>query len=174
MARRQKRNLERGPIFAPTDLCINTRLGPRESTVRRLALQQAIPLTFLPFRWYCEPGYEKFRGTEEGIINSRLYSEKAYVLARGFVRRALEIPLGGLEEEIKSFYYTHGRLRKVLEESRSLIEKCKQDPNPSKETLEKEGTVEVAISRLTTGGIILLERTLSKLQGLLDAHESKS
>ena len=68
-------------------------------------------------RWYCEPAYEKLRGTEEGAVNrwvpylprlfnhnpvtdrpshrSRLYSEKAFVLSRNFVRRALEIPLGG-------------------------------------------------------------------------------
>lgn len=124
--------------------------------------------------WYCEPGYEKLRGTEEGTTSSRLYSEKAYVLSRGFVRRALEIPLGGFEEDVKSFYYSHGRLHKVLEDSRALIQKSQQDPNASQEHLEKDGTVDVAVPRLTTGGIIMLERTLNKLQAFLDAHESKN
>jgi ubiquitin-conjugating enzyme E2 O len=108
------------------------------------------------------------------MINSRLYSEKAYVLARGFVRRALEIPLGGLEEEIKWFYHTHGRLVKVLRESRALIEKSRQEPIPSKEVLEKDRAMDVANPRLTIGGIILLERTLGKLQSLLDAHTSQA
>ncbi|KAJ3573658.1 hypothetical protein NP233_g2277 [Leucocoprinus birnbaumii] len=124
--------------------------------------------------WYCEPGYEKLRGTEEGATNSRLYSEKAYVLSRGFVRRALEIPLGGFEEEIKSFYFTHGRLRKILEDSRALIENSRKDPNPSNEQVEKDGTADLAIPRLTTGGIIMLERTLNKLQSFLDEHESRN
>ncbi|KXN83875.1 putative ubiquitin-conjugating enzyme E2 23 [Leucoagaricus sp. SymC.cos] len=158
---------------------LGTWQGDRNETwsAQRSSLLQAFVsiqgLVLVKEPWFCEPGYEKLRGTEEGTINSRLYSEKAYVLARGFVRRALEIPLGGLEEEIKLFYYGQGRLRKVLDESMALIEKSKRDPNPSKEELEVEGSADVAISRLTTGGIILLERTLNKLQGFLDAHTSK-
>lgn len=121
-------------------------------------------------RWFCEPGYEKLRGTEEGAINSRLYSEKAYVLSRGFVRRALEIPPGSLEEEISWLYYKHRRLQKVLSDSRRLVDKSKQNPNPSKDELEIDGMTDVAVPRLTVGGIITLERTLGKLQGLLDTH----
>ena len=119
-------------------------------------------------RWYCEPGYERLRGTEEGLINSRLYSEKAYVLSRGFVRRALEISPGGLEEEIKIFYYGAGRLRKLIEKSRVLIEKSRRDPNPSREQLQRDGTADVAIPSLSLGGIIMLERNLNILQRLLD------
>ena len=47
------------------------------------------------------------------------------MLSRGFVRRALEIPLGGLEVEIGWFYYTNGKLKKVLDDARALIEKSK-------------------------------------------------
>ena len=58
--------------------------------------------------------------------HSRLYSEKAYVLSRGFVRRALEIPLGGLERELHWFYYTNGKLKKVLDDARALIAKSQK------------------------------------------------
>ncbi|EKM83554.1 hypothetical protein AGABI1DRAFT_117056 [Agaricus bisporus var. burnettii JB137-S8] len=124
--------------------------------------------------WFCEPGYEKLRGTEEGIINSRLYSEKAYVLSRGFIRRALELSPGSLESELTWLYYTQGRLQKVLNDSRTLVDTSRKNPNPSKEELEMDCTMDIAVPRLTVGGIITLERTLGKLQGLLDSYLLKN
>lgn len=122
-------------------------------------------------RWFCEPAYDKLRGTEEGIINSRLYNEKAYVLSRGFVRRALEIPLGSLESEISWLYHRHGRLAKVLCDARALVEKSRgeapQEPSPSAAGGDHDR--ELAVPRLTTGGIITLERTLAKLEALQQA-----
>jgi len=115
--------------------------------------------------WFCEPAYEKLRGTEEGIVNSRLYSEKAYVLSRGFVRRALEVPLGDLEKEIKWLYYTNGRLKKVLSSARALIEKSKTKAEVT------EADADLAVPRLTAGGVITLERTLTKLQSIAEAQQ---
>ncbi|GAW04426.1 ubiquitin-conjugating enzyme3 like-protein [Lentinula edodes] len=70
----------------------------RSSLLQALVSIQGLVLVQEP--WFCEPAYEKLRGTEEGTVNSRLYSEKAYVLSRNFVRRTLETPFGGLEMEI--------------------------------------------------------------------------
>jgi len=114
------------------------------------------------FRWFCEPAYEKLRGTEEGTVNSRLYSEKAYVLSRGFVRRALEIPLGGLESEIAHLFYRKKRLHKVVQDAKRLIQKSKDGLEI---TLEDQ---DIAVPRLTAGGIIALERTLNRLCSCLD------
>ena len=86
------------------------------------------------------------------------------MLSRGFVRRALEIPLGGLEAELNWFYYANGKLKKVLDDARALIEKSRA----SKESTDADR--ELAVPRLSGGGIITLERTLAKLQALLDAH----
>ncbi|KAF5375118.1 hypothetical protein D9758_000439 [Tetrapyrgos nigripes] len=117
--------------------------------------------------WFCEPAYEKLRGTKEGAINSRLYSEKAYVLSRNFVFRALNIPLGGLESEIEWIYFTNRKLEKVVSNAKTLIQKSRDAP--SSVTMEDEQEA-AAVPRLTAGGIITLERTLTKLQGLLDTH----
>lgn len=87
------------------------------------------------------------------------------MLSRGFVRRALEIPLGGLEAEMNWFYFTSGKLRKVLDDAKTLIEKSQQS-----EELETEVDRERAVPRLSGGGIIALQRTLGKLQALSDAH----
>jgi ubiquitin-conjugating enzyme E2 O len=117
--------------------------------------------------WFCEPAYDKLRGTEEGIINSRLYNEKAYVLSRGFVRRALEIPLGSLESEINWLYHKHGRLSKVLGEARALVEKSRgETPQEASAASGGDRDREPAVPRLTAGGIITLERTLAKLEAL--------
>jgi ubiquitin-conjugating enzyme E2 O len=133
--------------------------------------------------WFCEPAYDKLRGTEEGIINSRLYNEKAYVLSRGFVRRALEIPLGSLESEISWLYHRHGRLAKVLCDARALVEKSRGESSSHQEPSSASAAAvaaaagdqpggggdrdrEPAVPRLTAGGIITLERTLAKLEAL--------
>ncbi|KAI0722317.1 hypothetical protein C8T65DRAFT_628933 [Cerioporus squamosus] len=134
----------------------------RSSLLQAFVSIQGLVLVKEP--WFCEPAYEKLRGTEDGMVNSRLYNEKAFVLSRGFVRRALEIPLGGLEAELYWFYYTKGKLKKVVDDARALIEKSKTTEE------DTDADRELAVPRLTGGGIITLERTLAKLQALLDAH----
>lgn len=99
---------------------------------------------------------------------SRLYNEKAYVLSRGFVRRALEIPLGGLESEIRWLYYEHHQLEKVLRDAKVLIEKSKTTPDGV--GVDQE----LAVPRLTAGGILTLERILGKLQLFFNASHSSS
>ncbi|KAH9082216.1 hypothetical protein EDB83DRAFT_2503321 [Lactarius deliciosus] len=127
----------------------------RSSLLQALVSIQGLVLVKEP--WFCEPAYDKLRGTEEGIINSRLYNEKAYVLSRGFVRRALEVPLGSLESEIEWLYRKQGRLAKGPSASSSA------------DADEGDRDSEPAVPRLTTGGIITLERTLVKLEALQQA-----
>ena len=77
----------------------------------------------------------------------------------------MEISLGGLDEIIKDIYYTHGRLEKVVESTRSLIEK-------SKVTKDGEEDDDLAVPRLSAGGIIAISRTLEKLEGHLSAYKA--
>jgi ubiquitin-conjugating enzyme E2 O len=132
----------------------------RSSLLQAFVSIQGLVLVKEP--WFCEPAYERLRGTEEGTVNSRLYSEKAYVLSRGFVRRALEIPLGGLETEIAHLFYGKKRLHKVVQDAQRLIQKSRESLEV---TLEDQ---DIAVPRLTAGGIIALERTLNRLCGWLD------
>lgn len=80
------------------------------------------------------------------------------------MRRALELPPGSLETELKWLYFTNGRLKKILDDARALIAKSKS------QTEDSEANKELAVPRLTGGGIITLERTLTKLQVIYDAH----
>ncbi|KAJ4485954.1 hypothetical protein J3R30DRAFT_3443035 [Lentinula aciculospora] len=136
----------------------------RSSLLQALVSIQGLVLVREP--WFCEPAYEKLRGTEEGTVNSRLYSEKAYVLSRNFVRRTLEAPFGGLDTEINWLYFTNHLLEKVLRDSRALINASRLQS--TEEQMEEQ--MEQYIIRLSTGGMIALERTLTALQNLLDAH----
>ncbi|KAI5120830.1 hypothetical protein M0805_007017 [Coniferiporia weirii] len=130
----------------------------RSSLLQAFVSIQGLVLVKEP--WFCEPAYEKWRGTDEGKVNSRLYNEKAYVLSRGFVRRALEIPLGSLQDVIEDVYLRRGKLTKVIKVSRDLIAR-------SKATNESEDDSDLAVPRLTDGGIIPLTRTLDKLESIL-------
>ena len=85
-------------------------------------------------------------------------------MSRGFVRRALEVPLGGLESEFHWMYYTNKRLEKVVHDAHTLIER-------SKSSDQSDVDHDAAVPRLTGGGIITLERTLGKLKNLL--HPSR-
>ncbi|KAJ7275196.1 hypothetical protein B0H12DRAFT_1227721 [Mycena haematopus] len=133
----------------------------RSSLLQAFVSIQGLVLVKEP--WFCEPAYEKLRGTEEGIVNSRLYNEKAYVLSRGFVRRALELPPGGLETEIEWLYHRSGRLDKVINDAQKLIEKSK---NTAADGFDSEEDRELAVPRLSAGGILTLNRTLVRLISL--------
>jgi len=111
--------------------------------------------------YFCEPAFEKFRGTEEGIVNSRLYNEKAYVLSRGFISRALELRLADLESEIDWIYFSDGKLDKVLQHSEALIGRSGAVSADS-----DDESYDLAVPRLTAGGIISLRRVLGRLQSL--------
>lgn len=172
LGRRQERILESLAIITPASPRLHPGSCPGQRTVSPTATLVQMYLMYVEltiihvFRWFCEPAYDKLRGTEEGIVNSRLYNEKAYVLSRGFVRRALEIPLGSLEAEITWLYRKENRLDKVLGDARALIDKSRAGAEDTGADKDR------AVPRLTAGGIITLERTLAKLEGLKGASSS--
>ena len=111
--------------------------------------------------YHCEPAFAKLEGTREGRVNSRLYSEKAYVLSRSFVRTALDRPPVGLEKEIKYLYFDRGRLASVIAHARRLIEKGEAAAAEGKDELEDDENEEMwnadAMGSLTMGAIITLK-----------------
>jgi ubiquitin-conjugating enzyme E2 O len=132
----------------------------RSSLLQALVSIQGLVLVREP--WFCEPAYEKLRGTEDGVVNSRLYNEKAYVLSHNFVRQAIEFPISGFEDEIKLLYIHQGKLGQIIRNAQALIERSKDGSEP---TIEEQ---EAAVPRLSSGGVLTLSRTLTKLQSLLD------
>lgn len=122
--------------------------------------------------YHCEPAFSKLEGTREGRINSRLYSEKAYVLSRSFVRTALEHPPTGLEREIEYFYHTRGRLASVISHARRLMDKGDSNEDVDDEMAEMWNAD--AMGSLTMGAILTLKRTIAKLEALQAKHTPAS
>lgn len=209
-------------IFPPPSPRFHTGFGLGERTVsdtrnasttcsNRLDLSSpSLP----PNRYFCEPAYEKFRGTNEGALNSRLYNEKAYVLSRGFILRALEKPPNSLEDEIRGFYLSspafpegedtgdamdqdqergesssqhraaggQRRLEKVLKNSKDLVslsQALQQPLGQSQPPADLAGPPPVvdedaAVPSLTAGGILTLQRILTKLLNMQPNHSQRS
>lgn len=70
-----------------------------------------------------EAGFEVLIGTEESRVPSIYYTERAYVMAKGFIIHALQRPVGGLEDVITWLYLsTTGPqlLRQVIAESEAV------------------------------------------------------
>ena len=76
------------------------------------------------------------------------------------MRRALEIPLGGLDNVIRDIYFDQGKLAKVIGSAHALMEKSKTTPEGHEEDSD------LAVPRLTGGGVITLSRILDKLETL--------
>jgi hypothetical protein len=92
------------------------------------------------------------------LTYSRLYSEKAYVLSRSFVRTALERPPTGLEDELRYFYLTKGRLGAVIEHARRLIQKGEEEGGKMDSEEENEEMWDGdAMGSLTMGAILTLK-----------------
>jgi len=122
--------------------------------------------------WYLEPGFEKQRGTAEAALASDLYSERTYVLARGFIRRALEGPRfsGGLAEPLAHYYFGPAkRLQLVVDQARDVVRRSDAEPTPEASEREREREKAGGIVQLTKGSLIPLKRTLANLERLLEA-----
>jgi len=84
---------------------------------------------------------------------SRLYSEKAYVLSRGFIKQALAWPQAGLENEIRHYYLTKGHLKEVIDHARVLMEKeAPRDEDEAEERWDAD-----VIGSLTAGAKLSLK-----------------
>ncbi|KDN41490.1 hypothetical protein RSAG8_07440, partial [Rhizoctonia solani AG-8 WAC10335] len=106
------------------------------------------------------------------VKEPRLYSEKAYVLSRGFIRRALEIEVGGLGTEIEWYYIKQGRLAKSIADARALIAWSEAgEYEASKEVLKES---DPAVGVLSEGAVIMLRRTLDKLDAILKERTKSS
>jgi ubiquitin-conjugating enzyme E2 O len=104
---------------------------------------------------------------------SRLYSEKAYVLSRSFVKTALEKPPTGLEKEIRWLYLTKQRLDRVISHATPLIQKAEATAKTGiAEESEEAAWNADAVGSLTTGAALTIKRTIASLTRIRDSSRS--
>lgn len=148
--------------------------NPAKSSLLQV-LVSILGLVLVRDPYYTEPAFERLSGTEEGRLNAAYYAERAYVLSRGFIRRALEHPVAGFEEELRFFYLGDGanssgdagrhkgRLERVLTRGRALMAASSSSEGPTEQVPEPSEQQE-GVPRLSGGGAIILKRTLDRLE----------
>ena len=122
-----------------------------------------------------EAGYEVLIGTPESAVPSALYSERAYLLSKGYIKFALSSPPQELEDVIRWLYINSDGPRLLLR----IVEDCKRMKVSSlrgKEAMShdavkgKEGGW--AAGRISAGAIIPLNKHLLWLEQFLKEHEA--
>ncbi|KAI5798054.1 hypothetical protein DFH27DRAFT_98376 [Peziza echinospora] len=130
--------------------------------------------------YFNEAGFGIYVNTEEAILNSLLYSEKAYILARGFIKRVLTRPVAGFEDEIRWLYLPEcesrgglGLLRKVVAGmkevvARSVARREGAESGQGENVLATEVIGAEGVGRVSAGALVLLRRHLTSLEGILE------
>jgi len=124
--------------------------------------------------YYNEAGFDALIGTEESLITSAHYTERALVMAKGFVRHALQHPTGGFED-VLPWLYLPGQgerpqlLRKILEESKEIMNGSEAKPDEGDETAtsSSESRRSEGVMRISSGALILLRKHVVALESCL-------
>ncbi|KAF8421398.1 hypothetical protein EV426DRAFT_705713 [Tirmania nivea] len=124
--------------------------------------------------YYNEAGFSIYQNTPEAHLNSLLYSEKAYILARGFIKRVLTRPVSGFEEEIRWLYLPSyekrgglGLLRKVVAGMKSVVWRSERRVDDSREVDVGAEVGTEGVGRVSAGALVLLRRNLGALEEIL-------
>ena len=119
-----------------------------------------------------EAGFDVLIGTEESRVPSTHYTERAYVMAKGFITHALQRPVGGLEDVITWLYLsTTGPqlLRQVIAESEAVDNGGAvtevQGPDGGSTSVASESSSHM--SPLSSGALKMLRRHVLVLKDIL-------
>jgi len=133
----------------------------RSNLLQVLISIQGLVLVREPY--YNEAGYEVRAGSEESKVPSRIYSEKIYFVARGFVTHALKNGVDGFADVLKWLYASQDEqspklLAKAIEAAKGLIRSG--DKNTTFET--------GGLSGFSKGALVMLKRQLGEMEKLVD------
>ncbi|KIV79950.1 hypothetical protein PV11_07489 [Exophiala sideris] len=136
-------------------------------------------LVFVKRPFYNEAGFEGYENDSRYTLEAEQYSEKAFVMARGFIKHALCRPPGGLKDILAWLYLPRGPsnpanslLGTVLQRGRQLIEKSEQarlekDTRLLDSSGDKDDPTRVFLRPLSRGASVMLKRLIDEMQGQL-------
>lgn len=132
----------------------------RSNLLQVLISIQGLVLVKEPY--FNEAGYEVRAGSEESKVPSRIYSEKIYFVARGFIVHALKKGVPGFADVLKWLYCSEGDggprlLDKAIDAAEGLV--------GSGEVGKETG----GLSGISKGAIVMLERRLKEMELLREA-----
>ncbi len=149
----------------------------RSSMLQVLVSLMGLVLVKEPY--YNEAGFDALIGTEESQITSALYTERALVMSKGFVRHALQYPVGAFEDVVSWLYLPADGdrprlLLKVLEESKEIIRLS--DAKSEKTSAEDSGLVGFSstapVRKISSGALVLLRKHVAALEDFLAAYNA--
>ena len=121
-----------------------------------------------------EPGFDVLIGSAESQVPSALYSEKVYVMSKGFIKTALTSVPQGLADVIRWLYLSSQPgphlLRRVIDDSKNLLANITTTSAVGSTSGEMdEGLLNGA--KLSTGASILLRRNVEWLEDFVTRHD---
>ena len=121
-----------------------------------------------------EAGFDVLIGSAESQVPSSLYSEKAYVMAKGFIKTALTAPPLGLVDVVQWLYFTSQPgpqlIRRVVNDSKKLLANNATTSTVDSASHEmKERSSNRA--KLSTGASILLRRHVKWLEDFMTRND---
>ncbi|KAL8846377.1 MAG: hypothetical protein Q9221_008538 [Calogaya cf. arnoldii] len=150
---------------------------PGKSTVLQIIVS-LLGLVLVKEPFYNEAGFEALQGTAQSKPTSAVYSEKAFVLSRGFIAKALQSLPAGCEDIIEWLYLPSRNGSSLL---RTIMGDCQrflpQDPDT---TSEEEASAHQRLNleryhidspKLSKGILILLRKMIPDLEDLLRYEE---
>lgn len=121
-----------------------------------------------------EAGFDVLIGSAESQVPSALYSEKVYVMSKGFIKSALTKAPHGLADVIQWLYLSSlpgpHLLRRVLDDSKKLLANITTTSavSPALGEMNESGSTR---AKLSIGASILLQRNLEWLEGFMTRNE---
>lgn len=150
--------------------------SPNGSSVLQV-LVSLMGLVLVREPYYNEAGFGVYVGSKDSTLNSTLYSERAFILARGFVKHVLQKPVQGFENEIK-WLYMPGQpegpelLREVIKRAKEVVARSsvpkQNEDNQASAEIGSEG-----VGRVSAGALVLLKKHLEVLEGILEVAEKE-
>ncbi|KAK9478022.1 hypothetical protein V1514DRAFT_320396 [Lipomyces japonicus] len=145
---------------------------PESSSILQLLVSlQSLVLNKSPY--FNEAGYDAIQGISTTTVNSQLYTERTFVLSRGFILYALQHGVAEFNQVIEDYYFGQNKLSETLAWERNVLDNSSTE---NQEELEDEGGRLVAadsdksVTRVSKGAKILLEANYNSLRKIYEAR----
>lgn len=174
-------NVERDEILHPPDFHLDTKVSSSYRVVgQRLMNDDCDSLIMVEAPYFTEPGFEKHT-SPEALLLSSAYSERTYVLARAFIKRALDYPTTDYRAEIEAYYLTGlsalggvGRLSEIVQQIARLLEESVEYYKGGEDLPEGKSRILEGEKILSEGACLSLRRTHAGLVEVLEKHQKKT
>ena len=151
----------------------------RSSMLQVLVSLMGLVLVKEPY--YNEAGFDALVGTEESQVTSAQYTERALVMSKGFVRHALQQPVGGLEDVLSWLYLPgHGErpllLQKVIEDSKGIVRVSETKLGEGAQATggRSGNTSSEGVPRVSAGALVLLRKHILALEECLKRAQEEN